>query len=301
MENESRIANSCTVTIVKGEGVATVTPEPGTYYYQKGETIEVTATYLEGYNPGTGTGSYTVNGNMTINVVASLPKYTVQFNLGTGVKSATITSGTKTETINASTSKEYPKGTNITVTATAADANSTITSGTGNYTINEPKTIEIKARSKLYLYNNGNQCEDATGGWELWSYHVEQDNDLTTNNYMYAHTKGTTGHFGHVYIRTKNKIDISDYEHYEVKVRTNCKGDFTNCFGFSNNLKPGNYYRTELSGGSFISNKTDYPTTTTITGDIPSNLPEDSYYFVFGGLADNGNEANYYVESVMLY
>ena len=135
-----------------------------------------------------------------------------------------------------------------------------------------------------------------------WSGDYSYTSDLINSEYLYAKATGGNCHFGHIYLRTKNEIDISDYSTYEIELKTSHMGnDRGSFFGFSNNLLISDFYKVTPSGGSFLGNNNIYSEFTKITGTIDASKKSTPYHFFCGGYIDNGNTSEFYIKSVVLY
>ena len=75
----------------------------------------------------------------------------------------------------------------------------------------EGQSASVKLSYTLYLFKNGDQCVDVTGGWERNTafYAIEQNKDgtVTFGNDLYFWTQSA----GSIVINTKNSVDISQY------------------------------------------------------------------------------------------
>lgn len=89
----------------------------------------------------------------------------------------------------------------------------TITATNGTKTKTETVLIditgvyEIEIDYKLWLYKDGDPCEDVTGGWNATYY--EQIKAYVRNGYLEINSSGGTSGYG--YIDTKNLVDITGY------------------------------------------------------------------------------------------
>lgn len=159
------------------------------------------------------------------------------------------------------------------------------------------KFVENNGR-KVYLYKEGEDNSEITGGWEVWSQDYSYESNLTDYEYLYARASGGGSHFGHIYIKTVKPIDLSDYSKYEIVLKTTHRGsDRGSYHGFSNNLVNGAYYKVTPLNGNFYTDNTIYNEYTVIEENITTN---DTFCFFFGGYIDNGNTSTFSVKSIAL-
>lgn len=82
-------------------------------------------------------------------------------------------------------------------------------------TANEPDEPDV-----LYLYKEGDECTDVTGGWkELWSFGAAGSTRIIEKNSNELYVQATTNtNGGNVGIIINNPIDLTKYTHYIIKV-----------------------------------------------------------------------------------
>lgn len=83
----------------------------------------------------------------------------------------------------------------------------------------ESNVVTIKTQARTYLYNNGDECTDITGGWIVNRYCANQDGKFY---YSYLPDSGWNG------ARTINKIDFNNYK----KIAVICNDENTAIISF---------------------------------------------------------------------
>ena len=86
-------------------------------------------------------------------------------------------------------------------------------------------TCNIKVVERLYLYNNGDKCEEETNGWTL-SRDTNGQGDINSYNYMWMYSPAGKLNRG-VTISTNKAINLNGYK--KVKICFTKQGDATTC------------------------------------------------------------------------
>ena len=159
---------SFVLSLSKGTGVSSVTvkrtssPKQGaaignlangsTIYY--GDTLTVSAVSLYGYTMNSYTSSYTVTGNISLNITARVNSYTLTISKGTGVSSVTVTrtssprQGAATGQLSNNATIYY--GDTLSVSASPSSGY-VLDSYTTSYTVTGNVTASVTATSRPYL------------------------------------------------------------------------------------------------------------------------------------------------------
>ena len=94
------------------------------------------------------------------------------------------------------------------------------------------KTIQLLVTNSNYIYNNGDQCLDITGGWRISGSVFGGGNlDLTKNSLNYS-----AGYEKRVYVSTIQPIDFTEY----TKIIISYKGFFQCIFSENANVSTAN-------------------------------------------------------------
>jgi len=92
------------------------------------------------------------------------------------------------------------RGATYTVTMRAVDL-------AGNY---RDASTSIATESRMYLYNNGDECTEVTGGWNVSSYRNNYSTRKNADNiYLYSNTR--SGVWSSVSYSIQNAIDFAEY------------------------------------------------------------------------------------------
>lgn len=78
-------------------------------------------------------------------------------------------------------------------------------------------TTEVTTQEKLYLYNNGEEYTETTGGW-IKAFSTYSGTGEKKNSYLYCYSPIHTEVFSTYYFRTTNKIDLEEYRKMYCKV-----------------------------------------------------------------------------------
>lgn len=107
----------------------------------------------------------------------------------------------------------------------------------GNYT--DSSEIKVTTKKRLYLYNNGDECVEQTGGWDIFDGLVYGNVDFqkqTDSLLIQSWTKKST--FSYLGVKTNNIIDFGEYDKIKVLIKLpifqDSGGGLSAKFGISN-------------------------------------------------------------------
>ena len=138
--------------------------------------------------------------------------YTIIYNLNEG--EGTIENQTKKEGENINLTTLVPTRENYTFLGWSTNKDATEPEYLIGAIYNKDENIELFAiweKTKIYLYNKGNECEEITGGWDIISYQKyigwTYENCKKNTNNLFAST--STAGYSSGFI-TINSIDLTD-------------------------------------------------------------------------------------------
>lgn len=87
--------------------------------------------------------------------------------------------------------------------------------------VKESRTFKITTESRIYLYKEGNECTDITGGWERTVYNTGSYTKESTYMNLYSYTPSGSKYWNGC--NTTNKIKLEGYKtiYYEVEYDNN--------------------------------------------------------------------------------
>ncbi len=138
--------------------------------------------------------------------------YTIIYNLNEG--EGTIENQTKIEGENINLTTLVPTRENYTFLGWSTNKEATEPEYLTGAIYNKDENIELFAiweKTKIYLYNKGNECEEITGGWDIVSYQKNigwtYENCKKNTNNLFASTTRAGYSSGFI---TINSIDLTD-------------------------------------------------------------------------------------------
>lgn len=147
----------------------------------------------------------------------------------------------------------------------------------------------IKTEPRTYLYNNGDECIDITGGWEK-AFSTYSGTGEKKKGYLYCYSPEHRSVYSTYFFRTANKISIEGYKKICFKVlvtvHNNGTGGHYAMFGIWDG-KSYNYYN-----GSMIASPNGKMTqiSVNINNDISvdiGDIKEETY--IIGGISNGGH------------
>ena len=138
---------------------------------------------------------------------------------------------------------------------------------------------QTNLNNRTYLYNNGDECEDITGGWEEFAWDPWNYGSVAAYSHKGVHTLDfgdySKNYFGDGGFKTKNNINLNDYSKLYIDVSSfTCNfvprtdGDYPNAC---------NGYYIYIGNKVLVSRtyKSDTTTSETIEVDISDNNTND--------------------------
>ena len=137
-----------------------------------------------------------------------------------------------------------------TFTLTATNGTKTITK---TVLIDVSGVYEVEMTFKLWLYHDGDECEDVTGGWEkVWFSNGSSGTANKNSDSLYM-VGANASNWGNCGFATKNAVSTTDYT--KLYARLDCVGEFNSLTvvdGIGNQGTPNDYAQVILAAGNNI-------------------------------------------------
>ena len=152
----------------------------------------------------------------------------------------------------------------------------------------ESNVVTIKTEKRTYLYNNGDECIDITGGWEE-AISTYSGRGAKEDKYLYCYSPKHDSVYSLYFFKTKNKMSVEAYKKIgfkvNVTVHSNGTGGHNALFGAWDGKSYYYYSATMISEPKGLIKRISENFNQNVIVNI-SNLEEATY--ITGGISSGG-------------
>ncbi len=152
----------------------------------------------------------------------------------------------------------------------------------------ESNVVTIKTEKRTYLYNNGDECIDITGGWEE-AISTYSGRGAKEDKYLYCYSPKHDSVYSLYFFKTKNKMSVEAYKKIgfkvNVTVHSNGRGGHNALFGAWDGKSYYYYSATMISEPKGLIKRISENFNQNVIVNI-SNLEEATY--ITGGISSGG-------------
>ena len=121
-------------------------------------------------------------------------------------------------------------------------------------------SIDIKVANKLYLYKEGNEFTNITGGWKGYSFENNKGSYEFRSSSMYIASTSTM--YGNTIVITNNKINLKSYKKLKI-IATSTGLNVGRCFCLKSNHPKSNdeyqWYKAEIINQNLVNEEWEMP------------------------------------------